>query len=93
VTPNDKSLTKARYFRSILRVARPLDEALALRMLKSLVNDTTTDGVAGNVLQAEQTALDAARKLLESLQTRESNAVASWNRASDVVTRWLNLVA
>lgn len=91
--PTDISLTKARYFQSILKVAKTLDEAAALRILKSLINDTTTDGVGGDVLQAEQAALDAVRELFECLQLKEKNPVAAWNKASNTVNKWLPLVS
>ena len=93
MTPTDISLVKACYFQSILKVAKTLDDVSALRILKSLINDTTPDGVGGDVLQAEQAALDAVRELFECLQLKEKHPLAAWNNALNSVSKWLPLVS
>jgi hypothetical protein len=92
LTPNEKSLTKARYFRSILRVARRADETLSIRILSSLINENTTDGVPDDVLRAENAAVDAFRKLTKGLETRDGMAATGWNNACFAVSRWLDSV-
>lgn len=91
LTPNENSLIKARYFETVLRVAKTADQALALRMIKSLETDTTTIGADDDVVQAERAALESVLQLSDSLQKRIS-ADGTWNNAFLAAARWINLL-
>lgn len=91
LTPNENSLIKARYFETVLRVAKAAEQALALRMIKSLETDTPTIGADDNVVQAERAALQSVHQLSDSLQ-RKISADGAWNSASLAAARWINLL-
>ncbi|WP_299805899.1 hypothetical protein [Tardiphaga sp.] len=92
LTPQELSLIKARYFRSILNVAKPTEEASALRLIGSLANDAQTADAPPDLAAAELAALEAVRRLAESMHTREHNLVAAWNGATRAVQHWLGLL-
>jgi hypothetical protein len=92
LTPNDKSLIKARYFQTILRVAKTSDDVVAVRMLESLISENSTDGLGDEVRRAELAAIATVRKLSEGLRVRDGATIAVWGTASQAVTRWLALV-
>lgn len=89
MTPEELSLVKAHYFRSILAVAKSYDRASALRLIHSLANDIPTPNTAPELAMAEKAAIAAARSISDSLQTEQRNVVVPWNDATHALRQWL----
>jgi len=91
LTPDELSLIKARYFRSILAGARSYDDASASRLMLSLANDIPTPNVDPELAAAERAAIDAARRISDGLVARERNATLAWDSATRAVQKWISL--
>jgi hypothetical protein len=89
LAPEELSLIKARYFRSILAAARSYDEASTLRLIQSLQNELPTPGLMPDLAAAEQAAVAAVRNLAESMLAQDRKPVVPWNGATHAIQNWL----
>ncbi|WP_441255909.1 hypothetical protein [Tardiphaga sp. 285_C5_N1_2] len=88
---DDQSLIKARYCRSILKVAAISTDQEARGLLESLATEQPTPNASAAMAEAERAALSAIRELAGSQHGRsKSQSSSEWMRAARAIQLWLN---
>ena len=87
------SLTKARYARTILRVARTLDRQTAARLVSGLVRDVPHVNERPEVKRLHLAAIEAFAQLAMVLNDPTSaDRQQPWDNATDTANAWLRSV-
>jgi hypothetical protein len=87
------SLVKARYARTILRVARGTDRQTAARLIGGLVGDLPHADERPEVALLHITAIDAFAGLAKALSDPASaDRQKPWDDAADAARAWLHAV-
>ncbi|WP_441252673.1 hypothetical protein AB8A28_24875 [Tardiphaga sp. 71_E8_N1_1] len=91
-TSDEQSLIKARYCRSILKVAAISTEQEARILLNGLATEQLTSNTSAPMAEAERAALAAIRELAGYLHGRIAHQGSTeWSRAMRGVENWLNV--
>jgi hypothetical protein len=91
-TSDDQSLIKARYCRSILKVAAISTEQEARTLLNGLATEQPTSNTSAAMAEAERAALATIRDLAGYLQSRIAHhGSTEWVRAMRAIENWLNV--
>jgi hypothetical protein len=89
---DEQSLIKARYCRSILKVAAISTDQEARGLLESLASEQPTPNTSAPMVEAERAALAAIRELARYQHGRSVPQTSSeWTRAVRAVQLWLNV--
>ncbi|MDR6659775.1 hypothetical protein J2W51_002345 [Tardiphaga robiniae] len=89
---DEQSLIKARYCRSILKVAAISTEQEARGLLESLATEQLTPNTSAPMAEAERTALAAIRDLTGFQRGRSvPQSSSEWMRAARAIQLWLNI--
>jgi hypothetical protein len=89
---DDQSLIKARYCRSILKVAAISTDQEARGLLESLSTEQPTSNTSAPMAEAERAALAAIRDLAGYQHGRSVPQTSSeWMRAARAIQLWLNV--
>ena len=89
---DDQSLIKARYCRSILKVAAISTDQEARGLLESLATEQPTPGASAPMAEAERAALAAIRDLTGYQHGRIAHQGSTeWVRAMRAIQNWLNI--
>jgi hypothetical protein len=89
---DDESLIKARYCRSILKVAAISTEQEARGLLDGLTTEQPTSDTSAPMAQAERAALATIRELGKYQHGRTaSQSSTEWLRAMRAIELWLNI--
>lgn len=89
---DDQSLIKARYCRSILKVAAISTDSEARMLLQNLTTETPTPSVSAPMAEAERAALSAIRDLAGYHHSRSiPQSSTEWMRAARAIQAWLNV--
>jgi hypothetical protein len=90
---DDDSLIKARYARTILRVARPLDPQTAARLVNGLVRDIPQVNERPEVKRLHLAAIEAFARLAKVLDDPiPVECQQRWDDAMDAAKAWLRAV-
>jgi hypothetical protein len=90
---DEDSLIKARYARTILRVARTLDRQTAARMVAGLVRDVPDMNERAEVKQLHLAAIESFAQLAMALnEPTYANRQMYWDGATDAAGVWLRTV-
>jgi plasmid stability protein len=91
-TGDERSLIKARYCRSILKVAAISTEHEARILLNGLSTEQVTTNTSAAMAEAERAALTAIRDLAGYQHGRSVPQTSSeWMRAARAIQLWLNV--
>ncbi|WP_092147049.1 hypothetical protein [Bradyrhizobium sp. NFR13] len=89
---DDQSLIKARYCRSILKVAAISTDQEARGLLEGLATEQPTPNTSPAMAEAERAALSAIRDLAGYQHGRSvPQSSSEWMRAARAVQLWLNV--
>jgi hypothetical protein len=89
---DDQSLIKARYCRSILKVAAISTEQEARILLNGLATEQVTTNTSPAMAEAERVALTAIRDLAGYQHGRSvPQSSSEWMRAARAIQLWLNV--
>jgi hypothetical protein len=92
-TSDEQSLIKARYCRSILKVAAISTEQDTRLLLEGLTTEQPTANTSAPIAEAEQAALSAIRELAGYQHGRSpSGGSTEWMRAARAIQAWLTAV-
>ena len=91
-TRDEQSLIKARYCRSILKVAAISTDQEARILLNGLATEQPTSDTSAPMAQAERAALASIRELAGYQHGRHAPQGSSeWMRATRAIQLWLNV--
>ncbi len=89
---DDQSLIKARYCRSILKVAAISTDQEARGLLQGLATEQPTPNTSAPMAEAERVALTAIRDLAGYQHGRSvPQSSSEWIRAARAIQLWLNV--
>jgi hypothetical protein len=89
---DEQSLIKARYCRSILKVAAISTEQEARILLNGLATEQVTTDTSAAIAEAERAALTAIRDLARYQHGRSvPQSSSEWMRAARAIQLWLNV--
>jgi hypothetical protein len=90
---DEDSLIKARYARTILRVARTVDRQAAARLVGGLVRDVPDMNERAEVKQLHLAAIESFAQLAMALGgSTYANQQKPWDDATDAAGAWLRTV-
>ncbi|MGM4929699.1 hypothetical protein [Tardiphaga sp. 619_E2_N8_5] len=91
-TSDEQSLIKARYYRSILKVAAISTEQEARSLLNGLATEQPTPNMSPAMAEAERAALSAIRELAGYHHGRTvPQSSSEWMRAARAIQLWLTV--
>jgi hypothetical protein len=91
-TSDEQSLIKARYCRSILKVAAISTDQEARGLLEGLATEQPTTNTSDPMAEAERAALAAIRELAGHQHGRSAaHGSSEWQRAMRTIEFWLNV--
>jgi hypothetical protein len=91
-TGDEQSLIKARYFRSILKVATISSDLEARQLLDGLTTEQPTADTSATMAEAERAALTTIRELAGHQHGRSTpQSSTEWLRAIRAIESWLSI--